>query len=366
MRPLKAIIGMLVILAAGGAGLYLTQQLLASPNAGVISGRGDSGPLPVETIPVESETFSDNVRAVGTARARQAVDLVVETGGRISSINFNPGTAVKKGEILLELDNRAELAELKAAEATLAEAQAAFARQERLNSTGNASDAVYQTAKSTLLRAEAARDQAQAALDDRRLLAPFDGVVGLTDLVEGQIVDPATKIATLDDLSVIEVDFSVPEILLPRLKMEQRLEITTAAWPGRVFTGKISRIDTRVDAATRSVGLRAEIPNDDRALAGGMFLQVMLVLDERQGPSIPEQILTVDGDRKLVLIAKDGKAQEVEVKTGQQLDGQVEIVSGLEPGAQLIVTNLHRVAPDMEIKATVQNRRVEGTGPVSQ
>lgn len=359
MRPLRMIIACVIILLAGGAGLYLTQQLLASPNTEVAARNNNSAPLPVETIPTGTAGFSDSVRAVGTARARHAIDLLVETGGRIKTINFTPGAVVEKGDVLLELDNRAAEAALKAAEATMTEAEAAFARQERLNTSGNASDAAYQTAKATLLRAEAELDQAQAALEDRRLLAPFDGMVGLTDLVEGQIVDPATPIATLDDLSVIEVDFSVPETLLPRLKTGQRLEVTSSAWPGRVFQGEISQVDARVDPETRSVALRAEIPNEDRALAGGMFLQVSLVLDERQSVAVPEQILTVNGDRKLVLVAENGKAKEVEVKTGQIRDGLVEITSGLKTGAQIIVTNLHRVTPDMEVNATVQDRRAD-------
>lgn len=359
MRALKAVLGLLVILAASAGGLYVTDRLLASPNAAGPSGDEQAGPLAVETIPVETVTFSDAVRAVGTARARKAIDLVAEASGRVTRIAFHPGDEVAKGDILLELDDRAEQADLKAAEATLAEAQAAFARQEQLNKTGNASDAAYQTAKGALLRAEAERDRATVSLEDRRIRAPFAGVVGLTDLVEGQMVDAATVVTTLDDLSVIEVDFSVPENLLSRLRPGQRVELTSAAWPGRIFEGRISRIDTRVDDATRSIALRAEVLNRDRALVGGMFLQVHLVLDERQQFAIPEQVLSVDGERNLVLLARDGVAQQVEITIGQQLDGMVEVVSGLSEDARIIATNLHRVAPGMEIRATPRDRITE-------
>ncbi|WP_170167120.1 efflux RND transporter periplasmic adaptor subunit [Paracoccus methylarcula] len=268
MRALKAVFGLLVILAAAAGGLYVTDRLLASPNATERSGGRSAAPLAVETIPLETMTFSDAVRAVGTARARKAVDLVAEASGRITRIAFRPGAEVAKGDVLLELDDRAEQADLKAAEATLTEAQAAFARQEQLNRTGNASDAAYQSAKGALLRAEAELDRATALLEDRHIRAPFAGVTGLTDLVEGQMVDASTVIATLDDLSVVEVDFSVPETLLSRLETGQQVRLSSAAWPGRIFEGRISRIDTRVDAATRSVALRAEIANDDRADGG--------------------------------------------------------------------------------------------------
>lgn len=359
MRAVKAVLGLVVVLAAAAGGLYLTERLLAASEPAATAGQGNAGPLRVETITPEPVTFADAVTAVGTARARQAVDLLPDASGRISRIAFQPGDRVEAGAVLLELDDRAEQADLKAAEATLAEAEAAFDRQESLNRSGSASDAAYQTARAARLRAQAERDRALVALEDRSLRAPFAGVIGLTDLVEGQLIDTATPIATLDDLSVIEVDFSVPEILLPRLLQGQRVELTSAAWPGRVFQGEISRIDSRVDAATRSLALRAEIPNDDRALAGGMFLQVRLVLDERQRPAIPENAVTVEGDRVLVMVADGNSAHEVEIDTGQQQDGLIEVVSGLAPSARVIVTNLHRVSDGAPIVAVPQERRVD-------
>lgn len=359
MRAVKAVLGLVVVLAAAAGGLYLTERLLAASEPAATAGQGNAGPLRVETITPEPVTFADAVTAVGTARARQAVDLLPDASGRISRIAFQPGDRVEAGAVLLELDDRAEQADLKAAEATLAEAEAAFDRQESLNRSGSASDAAYQTARAARLRAQAERDRALVALEDRSLRAPFAGVIGLTDLVEGQLIDTATPIATLDDLSVIEVDFSVPEILLPRLLQGQRVELISAAWPGRVFQGEISRIDSRVDAATRSLALRAEIPNDDRALAGGMFLQVRLVLDERQRPAIPENAVTVEGDRVLVMVADGNSAHEVEIDTGQQQDGLIEVVSGLAPSARVIVTNLHRVSDGAPIVAVPQERRVD-------
>lgn len=350
MRAVKAALGVVVILIAAAGGLYLTDRIMASQQPATRDTARDSQALPVETVPALMTEFSDSIRAVGSARARRAVDLIPDSSGRIARIAFQSGDQVQAGDLLLQLDSRAEEADLNAAEATLAEARAAFARQERLNQRGNASDASYQTARAALLRAEADRDRARIALDNRSLRAPFSGVIGLTDLVEGQLVDTGTVIAPLDDLSMIEVDFSVPETLLPRVQRGQRIDLRSAAWPDRVFQGRITRIDSRVDAATRSVALRAEIPNDDRALAGGMFLQVELVLDDYRRPAIPERALTVEGARNLVLVAQDGIAQQVEVSPGQQRDGLVEIVSGLQPGARIIVTNLHRVMPGMAVE----------------
>ncbi|WP_207101581.1 efflux RND transporter periplasmic adaptor subunit [Paracoccus shandongensis] len=363
MRAVRAVLGLVVIGAAAAGGMWLTERLLAAPEPVPAAQGAAAAPLRVETIAPEIVTFADAVTAVGTARARQAVDLVAESGGRISRIAFQPGDRVEEGAVLVELDSRAEQADLKAADATLAEAQAAFDRQQSLNRSGSASDAAYQTAQAQLLRAEAERDRAIVALEDRSLRAPFAGVIGMSDLVEGQVIDTTTPVATLDDLSMIAVDFSVPETLLPRLERGQRVDLTSAAWPGRVFGGVISRIDSRVDAATRSLALRAEIANDDRALAGGMFLQVRLVLDERQRPAVPENALTVEGDRTLVMVADGGTARQVEIVTGQQQDGLVEVVSGLAPSARVIVTNLHRLSDGSAIEPVAEGRRVEAAAP---
>ncbi|WP_410218858.1 efflux RND transporter periplasmic adaptor subunit [Paracoccus sp. (in: a-proteobacteria)] len=351
MRIVKATTGAIVIAGAAFAGLHLTDRLLAAPDPGAERTADRTEAIPVETIAVTAARFTDSVRAVGTARARQAIDLMPQAGGRITRLAFHPGQQVSRGDVILELDSRAEEADLKSAEATLTEAEAAFERQQQLNRSGSASDAAYQTARATLLRAEAERDLAQVRLDDRMVRAPFDGVLGLTDLVEGQMLDSTTPVTTLDDLTVIEVDFGVSETLLPHIVEGQQVRLHSAAWPDRVFEGRITRIDTRVDAATRSIALRAEVPNSDRALAGGMFLQAELILDERDSPALPETAVTVEGDRHLALIARDNEAHRVEITVGEQTAGLIEVVSGLEIGAQIIVTNLHRVQPGSSVEA---------------
>lgn len=360
MPLLKAAFGLVVVAGAAAAGLYLTDHLMAAQQSPRVQSAANQ-PLAVQTISLRTARFSDSVQAVGTARARKAVILVPEAGGRIAGIHVVTGAQVAQGDVLLELDDRAERADLKAAEATLAETQTAFGRQEQLNNSGSSSDAAFQTARAALLRAEAERDRATAMLENRSLRAPFAGVVGLTDLVEGQMVDVTTDITTLDDLDIIQVDFGVSESLLPRLKVGQRVDLTTAAWPDRVFQGKLERIDTRVDAATRSIALRATVANDDRALTGGMFLQARLTLSERQRPAIPEAALRVEGDQTLVLLAVDGTAREVQVTTGQQRDGLVEIMSDIDPDAAVIVTNLHKVEPGMAVAATPQDTPVRET-----
>lgn len=359
MRMVKTALAALVVLGAGYGGLYLTERMLAATGEAMVAPRAPA-PMRVDTVPVTMATFNETVRAVGTTRAIRAIELTPKTAGRVARIAFTPGMQVAAGDLLLQLDDRAEQADLKSAEATLAEARTAFDRQERLNRTGSASDAAYQTARAALLRAEAAHDLAQVALEDRSVTAPFDGIVGLTDLAEGQLVDPATRVTTLDDLSVIEVAFRVPETILPHLRTGQRVDLTSPAWPGRVFAAHVTGIDTRVGIETRSVALRAQIANDDRALAGGMFMQAELILRERQRPTIPERALSVDGAREMVMLVEDGIARQVEIATGQTRNGMVEVLSGIETAqagpdaqpAQIIVSNLQRVRAGMAVEAT--------------
>lgn len=238
-------------------------------------------------------------------------------------------------------------------------------RQEQLNRSGSASDAAFQTARAAQLRAQAERDRARVALEDRQLRAPFSGVIGLSDLVPGQMLDSGTVVATLDDLEVIEVDFAVPETMLPRLAAGQAVQLRSPAWSDRVFEGAITLIDTRVDAATRSIALRAELPNPDRALTGGMFLQVELVLDERERPAIPESALSVEGDVQRVLIAQNGEAVWAEVRVGQDADGLVEVLSGIEIGTEVIMSNLHRVSAGTAVTTTPRAARTAKAAPAA-
>ena len=188
------------------------------------------------------------------------------------------------------------------------------------------------------------------------LNAPFDGIVGLTDLAPGQLIDSSTAIATLDDLSVVEVQFSVPERFLARLEMGQKVQLTSPAYPDQVLTGTIGSMDTRVDRSTRSIAMRAEVPNPDGRLKAGMFMRVGLVLNEGQARAVPERALTVAGAQSYVHVAENGTARRIEVTTGRQRDGMIEIVTGLPDDAQVIVTNLQKVSDGSKIEHVVATK----------
>jgi membrane fusion protein (multidrug efflux system) len=352
MRLFRVLLGTGLVAAAALMGFQMTGAYLAASTgdkSGAVQVQAD--PIPVLTEPAQEMSFADSVEAVGTSRAHRAVVLFSQANGRIDHIAFSGGEKVSKGAVILTLENGAEQAALKSAAATLTEARASFERQQRLQSSGSTSEATLEAARAGLLRAEAESDMAAVALDDLILRAPFDGVLGMLDLSPGQLIKTTDELTTLDDLSRIEVDFRIPERHMARVALGLKVQLTSAAWPGRIFEGEISAIDTRVDPDTRSIGLRALIDNSDGALAPGMFIEVTLVLSNRDAIAVPERALTVSGDRSYINVIRDGHAVQLDIVPGQSLNGLIEVAGGdLTPGTPVIVSNLQRLRDGVPVR----------------
>jgi membrane fusion protein (multidrug efflux system) len=182
--------------------------------------------------------------------------------------------------------------------------------------------------------------------------APFSGRVGLRRVSVGTLISPGDVITTLDDTSVIKLDFSVPENFLSTLREGLAVRATAPAFSGRTFTGKVASIDSRVDMNTRAVTVRALLANEDGALKAGMFLNVALANDERESLFIPEQALTPEAERQFVFVVADGKAQRREVRIGARRPGSVEVLAGLTAGEQVIVEGTQKVRDGVPVRAT--------------
>jgi membrane fusion protein, multidrug efflux system len=186
--------------------------------------------------------------------------------------------------------------------------------------------------------ANAARvDAAKARLEDTVIRAPFGGRVGLRRVSVGSLISPGTVITTLDDTSVIKVDFAIPENNLTALRVGLPVTAGSTAYQGRTFKGRVTSLDSRIDATSRAVLVRAEIPNGDGALKPGMFLNVELLRDQRNGIVIPEESLVPEQNRQYVYVVVNGNAQKREVRTGLRRPGSVEIVEGLAQGERIVV-----------------------------
>ncbi|AEG49068.1 efflux transporter, RND family, MFP subunit [Sphingobium chlorophenolicum L-1] len=295
-------------------------------------------PALVEAAPIASETFTDNLDAVGTAFANEQVVLSAPVTERITSLNFSDGGYVGKGQVIATLAAGQERAELAAAQAQALAAQQQLDRIQALKARGFATAASLDSQVALANAARASAQQARASIGDRVVRAPFSGWVSLRTVSPGAIVTAGTPIATVSDISRIKLDFTIPETRLSMVREGQAIKAVSAAWPDRPFTGTIATIDPVIDPATRAVRIRAILPNPDRALKPGMLLTVNVIAKERQSLSVPELAVVGDGEDRFVFVVEDRKVKRTKVDTGIRQNGLVEILGGVKPG-QTVVTD---------------------------
>jgi membrane fusion protein, multidrug efflux system len=342
----------LVLVAVGGGALF---HLRDAPESGAEAAvqRGPRA-VPVEVAPVRAETLRRRVEAVGTTLARQAVDIVPLTSGRVVGIEFAPGERVTAGTVLVRLDDEIEQAEVAEARAALREADLAHERATKLRSNNTVAQATVDDLKAALDGAQARLDGALRRLADRTVRAPFAGIVGLRQVDVGARVDDDTVLTTLDDLSEVEVEFAVPEIFYGQIEHGQTVTVSGVAFGDRRFAGKVATIDSRIDRVARSFVVRAVLPNPDLSLPAGMFMHVELILAEREALTIPEEAVLAEGRTTFVFATEDGRAVRRDIELGQRDLGRVEVVAGLAAGESVVASGLQRLrdgAP-VEIRGT--------------
>lgn len=342
-----------VALVAVGWAIFATQRSPAQrpvtgpgPGTAVAServGTDSGGAVAVVTAAVRAERLSSQLNALGTARANEAVEVTSKTSNLVTTVRFKDGERVQKGQVLVELDGVQARADLAAAEAARADSASQVKRSKELLDTKVVSAAQYEQLEATLKANEARVDAARSHVDDAVIRAPFAGRVGLRRVSVGSLVSPGTTITTLDDSSVIKVDFSVPENFLAGLHDGMKVFATAAAFPDREFAGAVAGVDSRVDPVSRSVTVRALVPNPDGALKPGMFLNVRLSRGEQDALMIPEAALMPEQSRQFLFVVEDGRALRREVKIGRREPGRVEIVAGLKPGERVVVEGTQKV-----------------------
>jgi membrane fusion protein (multidrug efflux system) len=290
------------------------------------------------------------MEAIGTARANEAIDVTAKISNRVTAIRFREGQKVQAGDVLVEFDSEQARANLAEAEAALRDSRSQFNRSRELFATNALSESQLDQLQATLSMNEARVAGARSQLNDTMIRAPFAGRVGLRNVSVGSFVSPTTVITTLDDTSVIKLDFSVPEVFLAQLR--EGLEITgrTTAYAGESFKGKVASIDNRLDPVSRAVVVRARIDNGDGRLKPGMLMTVVLMRAEAPAVLIPEQALVPEGDRKFVFAVRADKAARVEVQTGRRRPGEVEVVNGLAEGDLIITEGTQKVRDGIPVK----------------
>jgi membrane fusion protein (multidrug efflux system) len=355
-RSLATPISIAVAVICAAWAIYATQHKpAAGAGAGGPPGAGgmrNSAPASVTLAQVRAERISQKLEALGNARANESVDISTKTSNIVTAVKFRDGERVKLGQVLVQLDDAQARADVAAAQAAVTESESQYNRSRELLDTQALSKSSFEQLEATLKANRARLGAATARLEDTVIRAPFSGRVGLRRVSVGTLISPGDVITTLDDTSVIKLDFSVPENFLASLREGLSIRATAPAFPGRTFAGSVSSIDSRVDVATRAVTVRALLANEDGALKPGMFLNVSLSNDEREALTIPEEALTPEAERQFVFVVADGKASRREVRIGGRRPGTVEITAGLTAGERVVVEGTQKIRDGASVRAT--------------
>ena len=305
---------------------------------------------PVIAKKVTKMSMPMQAESLGTTMANESVNITSKVSERVSRIRFEEGQLVKAGQELIELDTDEARANLAVASADFSESRSNFKRAEELDRTKSISQSELKQLQSAMEADQARVQAATARLADLTIRAPFDGRVGLRRISAGSLVSPGTIITTLDDLDTIKLDFSLPEVLMAKLKPGLEINATSIAYPDTAFAGKVISIDTRVDPVTRSITIRARIPNAEGLLRPGMLMSVVLIQEELDALVIPEQSLISEQSRQYVFVINQGRAEKRQVETGRRRPGEVEIVDGLVEGEMIVVEGTQRLQVGSEVE----------------
>lgn len=319
--------------------------------------------IAVTTAPVRAQAWSDRIDALGTARARESVTVTAKVSETVERVHFDSGDEIAAGAPLVTLTGRQQQAQLDAAQAAAAEADALYRRQEQLAAQQLIAHSSLDTQRSIRDSARARVAQVRADLGDRVIRAPFAGRLGIRQVSPGTLVQPGTAIATLDDIARVYVDFPVPEAQLANLEPGQLLQAASAAYPKRVFNGTVSTIDARIDEVTRAVTVRGEFPNPDRALRPGMLLQVQLARGQRQALVVPEiAVVQVAQTSSVYRVKPDASVERVDVQLGGRSAGLVEVTKGLQAGDRIVIDGTGKLRPGAKVVEAAVERAPNAVG----
>jgi membrane fusion protein (multidrug efflux system) len=346
------------LVVAVGAAWWFQQTPAGGPTsaAAAPSGAGRSGPPAVEVTTVQTARLQDEAQAVGTLVSKQSVTLRPEVSGRVARLGFADGAAVQRGQVLLQLDDALQRAELSQAQAQLSIARANAKRNEELVAQNFVAQRVLDESRAQLQVAQAQVALAQARLERMQIKAPFGGRVGISAVNVGEFIKDGTAVVNLEDNSVLMVDFRLSERYQTRIAVGQSVQVQVDALPGQTFAAKVTALDPLVEANGRAVAIRAQMPPEAaRQLRAGMFARVMVIFGVNETALVvPEEALVPQGGRQWVVVVQPEtggeqpvlKARRIAVTTGLRRANQVEITEGLVAGQTIVVAGQQRIQQD--------------------
>ncbi len=362
-KALYVLVAVAGIGLAAGASWWFQNRTASGPVASATGGASGSGisnaaggPPTVEIARVRPTALQDDAQAVGTLKSRQSVTIKPETAGRVARIGFADGAQVRRGQVLVQLDDTLQRAELSQAQAQLSIARANLKRNQELVAQNFVAQRVVDESQASLQVAEAQVALADARMQRMRITAPFDGTLGLRSINLGQYVKDGDDLVNLEDTSQLTVDFRLPERYQSRIAPGQGVQVQLDALPGRTFEAKVVAVDPLLDANGRSISVRAALPGKAGTdLRPGMFARVLIVFSvNERALVVPEEAMVPQGGRQFVYVldeqgqgdARKLVSRRVEVELGVRRGAEVEIVKGLTAGDRVVIAGQQRLQRD--------------------
>ena len=310
---------------------------------------GDRQAKLVVTKPIEFMNETRKVEAVGSAEAVRSIVLYPAVSDEVTEINFVPGQTVEKGKVLVRLDDRRQQTALKRAKLTLEDAQRTVERLASSYKQGAVPVSELDLARTQRDLAEVALEEAQADLEDRHIVAPFDGVVGITDVEVGDRINEQTVITTLDNRTKLFINFKAPEAALPVLLNAPNVTLEPWSDKEQKVKAEIAQIDSRINEADRTLRARALLDNSSDKFRPGMSFRVNLSIDGERYAAVPEAALLWGATGAYIWLAEDGKAKRVDVSVHQRLRGTILVSGDIKEGDTLISEGVQRLRTGQEI-----------------
>lgn len=341
-----------MVLAA--AGLYWSQGTLGNSESSENEGRGSGSAVKVLTKPIEITENSRVFEGVGTGRARLSADIYPAIAEEVLGVKFQAGQKVSAGDVLVQLDDRQEKLAVELAEVELKDAESLLKRYQQAGKEGAVPESEVDSAKATFDSAKVALEQAKLDLDERKIIAPFDGYVGIPNVDPGDRVGTDTLITGLDARDTLYVDFEVPEALASALRKaqdeKQNVSITTPSFPAKKFKGNITAQESRVNPERRTLTARASIDNDEDFLRPGMSFTVQWDIAGEKYATVPEISVQWSREGSFIWIIRNGHAEKTMARVVARKGGMVLLEGEVKENEAVVVEGLQRLRPDIEVE----------------
>ena len=350
----------IILLIFGGLAYPKVMPLFSNPSESQQQG-GNPGSriMQVEAVELDYETIEDRIHTSGTVEANEVVELSAESAGIITGIYFEEGTEVEEGELLVKINDSELQAQKQRAMYRLNLAEQREERQRRLLERGGISQDDYDATLNELNVLRADLQLIEAQIDQTELRAPFSGVIGLKYVSVGSYITSTSRIASLQEIDPVKIDFSIPERYLSRVSRGDRIQFHVQG-ADSTFTGEVYAIEPRIDTQTRTLQIRALSENPETLLFPGAFANITLIMEEiNDALMVPAIAVIPELNSQKVFVERDGKVEEVRIQTGIRTSEKVQVIGGLQRRDRVLTTGLLQVRPGMDIEITELHKSAE-------